>query len=344
MNTKNFKTTKTQTSDSVMPSKVRDMIGEVRNKLGDNPFPENTYPKYGIEARTLTLNGKETGRQMITYKNEFMNVASTRYHVTPNEELFETAKQVCKKLGLEAELPNHRNYHRNGNQSWYKIADFGDCLISSGNAQKNKGAGGQMIATFLSKNEVDVTGTGDNVRTGVSVIGSIDGTSSTKIVATDDRSFCANRFLHLGNAIVSSEAINETATNIKKVSEEDGWKFSGKWYHTRKVENYELEDVIKIAGKRAEDIIQKYQDLKNLKVTKSLCDGIISKLGKNLAKELDYIDIDKKSNIVSIDENTNQWSALNQITEKMWHGNFTKNMGRVVQKYREVDEIFQLVV
>ena len=62
-------------------------------------------------------------------------------------------------------------------------------------------------------------------------------------------------------------------------------------------------------------------------------------VNEKLAKELSYIDIEKKSDKITVD-NIDQWSALNEITEKLTHGDIAKNMAVVLRKYSQLDNIF----
>ena len=306
-------------------------------RIGQQPYPQNTKAEHDLVATKILHNDKLTGRQMISYHGNYISNFSERYIVLANEDLYNTAETICNKLGLEAVLPNHSKYGKNDGQSWYKVADFGKAILSKGVGQKGDGA--YMLATFLGKKEVDVTGNGDFVRAGVTIKGSIDGTSATHIIPTDNRKQCMNTNLHLGtNYNVENEPIRQLNAEIKKDVAELA-TLKGTWYHTRKVETQDLAQVVKLGSERADQIVQKYQDLKNLKVTKQMGADIVFKLGKKLAKELSYIDIEKKSDKITVGD-INQWSALNEITEKLTHGDIARNMAVVLRKYSQLDNIF----
>ena len=306
-------------------------------RIGQEPYPQNTKAAYDLVATKILHNDKPTGRQMISYKGNYISNFSERYIVLANEDLFNTADTICRKLDLEPVLPNHSKYGKNDGQSWYKVAPFGNAILSNGVGQKGDGA--YMLATFLGKKEVDVTGNGDFVRAGVTIKGSIDGSSATQVIPTDNRNQCMNTNLHLGtNYNVENEPIRKLNAQIHKDVAELA-TLRGIWYHTRKVETKDLAEIVSLGVDRANQIVQEYQNLKNLKVTKQMGADIVYKLGKKLAKELSYIDIEKKSDKITVD-NIDQWSALNEITEKLTHGDIAKNMAVVLRRYSQLDNIF----
>ena len=271
------------------------------------------------------MNGKPTNKQAISYKGNFINTFGLNYTVVAHEDLYRVASKAADKLGLISQPTRPDN-----KQKWWREADFGSAELSE--------TGGQMIATFLDEGKgVDVTGEGDWVKAGVTIRGSIDGSSSTKIIPSTERKFCFNRMYHLVNVgEVENEAIRSLNAEIQK-DEEDLQLMKLRWNHSK---SFNLEDFgasFESAIEKSRRLLEKYQDFKNQKVTQAMAFEIHESLGKRFAKKLDWLQVEKDEvKILDIDK----WKAFNDITQKLTHGDIAKSMDSIMWRYREVDRIF----
>ena len=291
----------------------------------DTKYPQNTKSQYDLVSRRLVMNGKPTNKQAISYDGQFINTFGLNYTIVAHEDLYRVASKAATKLGLEVQ-----STRPDKKQRWWRTADFGNAELSE--------TGGQMIATFLDEgNGVDVTGEGDWVRAGVTIKGSIDGSSSTKIIPSTERKFCFNRMYHLVNVgEVENVAIRSMNAEIQK-DEADLQLMKLRWNHTK---NFKLADFgasFESAMEKSRNLLRKYQDFKNHKVTQAMAFDIHESLGKRFAKQLDWLEVEKDN--VKI-ENIDKWKAFNDITQKLTHGDITKSMGSILWKYQQVDRIF----
>jgi hypothetical protein len=291
----------------------------------DTKYPQNTKSKYDLVSRRLVMNGRPTNKQAISYKGNFINTFGLNYTIVAHEDLYRVASKAAGKLGLTSE---HTKPDKK--QKWWREADFGNAELSE--------TGGQMIATFLDEGTgVDVTGEGDWVRAGVTIKGSIDGSSSTKIIPSTERKFCFNRMYHLVNVgEVENEAIRSLNAEIQK-DEADLELMKLRWNHSKSFNLQDFAASFESAITKSRELLEKYQDFKNHKVTQAMAFDIHESLGKRFAKELDWLEVDGDD--VKI-ENIDKWKAFNDITQKLTHGNVTKSMQSIMWKYREVDRIF----
>ena len=293
--------------------------------ITDIPYPANTKSKYDLISRRLVMNDLPTNKQAIIYKGKFINTFSLNYTVVAHEDLYSVAEKLASNIGLTAQ-----NTKADKKQRWWKQADFGTAELSE--------TGGQMIATFLDDNDgVDVTGDGDWVRAGVTIKGSIDGSSSTKVIPSTERKFCFNRMYHLAGAgEVENEAIRSLNAEIQK-DEQDLILMKSRWNHTKSFKIEDFAESIKNCMTYSRAILEKYQDFKNHKVTQAMAFDIHESLGKRFAKQLDWLEVNKEEVKV---ENIDKWKAFNDITQKLTHGDFTKSMDSILWRYKEVDRIF----
>ena len=288
-------------------------------------FPQNTKTQYDLISQRLVMNGKPTKEQVISYKGNFIGAFTTNYTVVAHEDLYKVASNIASKLGLTAQTTKATKKQR-----WWHKADFGEAELSETN--------GQMIATFLDEgNGVDVTGEGDWVRAGVTIKGSIDGTSATKVMPSTERKFCFNRMYHLASfGEIENETIRGLNATIQK-DEEDLNLMKLRWNHTKSFRIEDFADSIENAMAKSRRLLEKYQDFKNHKVTQAMAFDIHESLGKRFAKKLDWLEIEEDEvKILDIDK----WKAFNDITEKLTHGDLTKSMSGILRRYKEVDRIF----
>ena len=291
----------------------------------DTKYPQNTKSKYDLVSRRLVMNGKPINRQAVSYQGNFINTFGLNYTIVAHEDLYKVASRAAGKLGLTAEQTRP-----DSKQRWWREAGFGNAELSE--------TGGQMLATFLDEGTgVDVTGDGDWVRAGVTIRGSIDGSSSTKIIPSTERKFCFNRMYHLVNVgEVENEAIRSLNAEIQK-DEEDLELMKLRWNHSK---SFNLEDFgasFESAIEKSRRLLEKYQDFKNQKVTQAMAFEIHESLGKRFAQKLDWLQVEKDEvKILDIDK----WKAFNDITQKLTHGDIAKSMDSIMWRYREVDRIF----
>ena len=291
----------------------------------DTKYPQNTKSKYDLVSRRLVMNGRPTNKQAISYKGNFINTFGLNYTIVAHEDLYRVASKAAGKLGLTSE-----HTRPDKKQKWWREADFGNAELSE--------TGGQMIATFLDEGTgVDVTGEGDWVRAGVTVKGSIDGSSSTKIIPSTERKFCFNRMYHLVNVgEVENEAIRNLNAEIQK-DEADLQLMKLRWNHSKSFDLQDFAESFETAMIKSRELLEKYQEFKNHKVTQAMAFDIHESLGKRFADKLDWLEV--KGDEVKI-ENIDKWKAFNDITQKLTHGNISKSMQSVMWKYRQVDRIF----
>ena len=142
---------------------------------------------------------------------------------------------------------------------------------------------------------------------------------------------------HLAGAgEVQNEAIRSLNAEIQK-DEADLQIMKRRWNHSK---NFKIEDFaesITNCMTYSRQLLEKYQDFKNHKVTHTMAVDIHESLGKRFAKNLDWLEVKKDE--VKI-ENIDKWKAFNDITQKLTHGDFTKSMGGILRRYKEVDRIF----
>ena len=306
-------------------------------KLDGIPNPENTIEKHGLISTTITHNGIPTDKQAITYKGNFIQVFSKGYKPVAHEDIYAAAKEVGEKLDITPQLTkvNHGRLER---QRWYKPADFGEAELSTPN-------GGQMIATFLDNDKgVDVTGEGDFVRAGVTIIGSIDGSKATKIIPSTERGFCFNRMYHLKNVgEISNESLVDLDKNIQQ-GEAQLQKMKVRWNHSKNFQIADFKTALEECLNFSKNLITQYQDFKNEKVTQAMALELNEALGKRFMEEISWVE--SKKDEVKLVESVDKWQAFNDITRRLTHDDISKSMDSILQRYKKVDNIFleQMVI
>ena len=300
-------------------------------KLDGIPNLENTIEKHGLISTTITHNGIPTDKQAITYKGNFIQVFSKGYKPVAHEDIYAAAKEVGEKLDITPQLTkvNHGRLER---QRWYKPADFGEAELSTPN-------GGQMIATFLDNNKgVDVTGEGDFVRAGVTIIGSIDGSKATKIIPSTERGFCFNRMYHLANVgEISNESLVDLDKNIQQ-GEAQLQKMKVRWNHSKNFQIADFKTALEECLNFSKNLITQYQDFKNEKVTQAMALELNEALGKRFMEEISWVE--SKKDEVKLVESVDKWQAFNDITRRLTHDDISKSMDSILQRYKKVDNIF----
>ena len=300
-------------------------------KLDGIPNPENTIEKHGLISTTITHNGIPTDKQAITYKGNFIQVFSKGYKPVAHEDIYAAAKEVGEKLGITPQLTRKYAGIRQGHR-WYKTADFGAAELSTPN-------GGQMLATFLDNNKgVDVTGEGDFVRAGVTIIGSIDGSKATKIIPSTERGFCFNRMYHLANVgEISNESLVDLDKNIQQ-GEAQLQKMKVRWNHSKNFQIADFKTALEECLNFSKNLITQYQDFKNEKVTQAMALELNEALGKRFMEEISWVE--SKKDEVKLVESVDKWQAFNDITRRLTHDDISKSMDSILQRYKKVDNIF----
>jgi len=279
--------------------------------------PLHSFPDVDLKTERLWLDGKDTHTQVIQYKGKFVTSLSDSYIPLPNEYVLEALDGVVKEFGLVPLTQIPKAFSANN----YK------------HIMQNP-LGSQILAIYVKPDEVDVTGQGDKMFMGTVVKHSIDGRWALSMSTMSFRHICANLMLHIkrSSALSLFGGVQENPELTSNTNLTSLYK-----RHTSEIDLENLKLSFNQVFEDGQKVIQKYREMVKQRITKKIAQDVLSKLPKAVTKELPWAEFTPDGQL-KFDEQTTQWKAFNDITEKLTHE--TTNFKSVLLNYQRVDTIF----
>ena len=152
-------------------------------KVSDKQFipdPKNTFKRHNILTEKLIVNGVDTKMVLIQdTANKGSWLASRRYRVMPHPLIMKIVKTVGDELGINL-TPIEQPAMKFG----YKTLEDGSVIAKDGR---------YMLASFTANRDVEVK-SGDKIKTGFTVVNTMDTSTSLHIVPFTLRMVCMNQF------------------------------------------------------------------------------------------------------------------------------------------------------
>jgi len=311
----------------------------------------NTYPKYNLQSYNIYDHGQDTGDQIIRYDNKHIKTLRQSYNVVPHEELLGLVKVVADEAGLDniqAGLPTPHHL----NQAWGTKAKFGDAMISRD--------GKYMSATFTS-NEVNIGDMSGNhkIYGGVTILSSIDGSSSIRVMPMTLRTFCMNIMQHvMAEYGINQGPLGEVQHQINKLKKMTGEHFDhgrsiknlpegfnvasakARFYHRQNLDMDVIAESIKMALETAQSMLAEYEKLQELMLEQKMALELVATLPSAAIKSAQFLDVDKDGKVKILDSNITLYEVMNHFTNYLTFNSNSKSMRSVYRKYGEVDKIF----
>jgi len=310
----------------------------------------NTYNQYDLQSFNIFDNGQNTGDQIIRYNNQHIKTLRQSYNVVPHEELLGLVKVVADEMGLDNIQSSTKVTNPNA-QMWGHKAKFGDATISRD--------GKYMAASFIS-DEVKI---GDvdknhNIFGGVTVLSSIDGTSSIRVMPLTLRTFCMNIMNHVMAEFGMKEGLlGESQHQLNKLKRMTGEHFDhgrsiknlqegvntaaakARFYHRQNLDMDIIAESIKMALEHSQKMLGEYQKLQDLMLEQKMAMELVATLPAAAIKSAQFLHVEKDE-VKIVNPNITLYEVMNHFTQYLTYYSNSKSMRAVYRKYGEVDKIF----
>jgi len=237
--------------------------------------PDLTWKQYGLTENPILINGRETGYKAVLRDGQLVTIVSNAYQLFPNEEALKIADEAAKRAGLEP----------------FNVSS-GAGIRREGHAIYNLGRT-RMHAIYTPRgaaHRID----GEEVKVGVDVQNSIDGSTSFGCGVFTYRFIC-------GNGVILGY---QKLFGIRRI-------------HTKGLTAAinDLKNRMILVMEQAQDIVGAYQRMAQRRVTEELIERIKkSRLSKKVLP--DYLTAEEPT--IQVDHLT-EWQLYNDITEAIWH-------------------------
>ncbi len=213
--------------------------------------PDDTWSQYNLAEVPLLLNGEQTKYKAILQAGQIAQIATTQYHVLPNEEAVKIADATAEQMGL---VPFDEF-----TGSWFQRLD--DHVIVDGF---------KVHALYALNEPYKVNG--DEMHIGVGVHNSIDGTTSFGAGVFTFRNACRNMVLAGSKGYHQDFDQRKTLEYVYK-------------RHTAAIDPVvgQLSHIICSIMDRAVDIIESYKKMAKKKADEKYLDDLQSKAPKEQA-------------------------------------------------------------
>ena len=294
------------------------------------------FPEYGIKTENVFFNSVPTKYQAITKHGEFVTFMTKSYYVMPNGQIKKTVEEMLPRIGASAFVPKNSKY------GWHESGDKDGAIYN--NALET-----QMTLSYLFPEKFDITGAGDFVETGFSVINSEDGTYGLTISPFVLRNSCDNRMFHLahesivgyqsGKTVQKNQLLAQGQQNVKLARDElQTLKLSRR--HSKSLDLDYIVDVIKNIKTFSNKVIDRYQEMYQLKVNQATAEKLAKEMPKRVLDDCRWIDIAKNTGKVTLKDVT-EWDAFNDITKSLTYGKSV--LSATLATYKQLDRIMVTV-
>jgi hypothetical protein len=292
-----------------------------------------SWPEYKIETKKFLVNKKDTGLQAIYKNGNFVKMLTQKYEVLPNEDVFKITDDIAKKVTLNGQsaLPLDTQSHE-----WYHAPKEGHIITNPEETQ--------AIGMYVFPKGFDVDG--KEIKIGFAAKNSIDGKWAFSASVLSFRTICQNMMMHIGRSSfmgIGSGQLHgvESTKDMKDLGEREVIALSVTSKRHTKLLTEGNNELVKSSIQGVIDsglkVVEQYRNLAKLRMNQKMADTIAKYMPRNITKELDWIDLDDKTNI-KFDAKTTQWNAFNDITEKLTHE--STNFRRTLRSMQIIDRTF----
>ena len=291
---------------------------EASQKKGKAEFtsgqPNEIWSRYNLAEVPLQLNGLETKYKAILQGGEIAQIATTQYHVLPNEEAVNIADATAEQMGL---VP-----FTEFTGSWFQRME--SHVVKDGF---------KVHALYALNEPYKVNG--DEMHIGVGVHNSIDGTTSFGAGVFTFRNACRNMVLAGSKGYHQDFDQRKTLEYVYK-------------RHTAAIDPVvgQLSHIISGIMDRAVDIIESYKKMAKKKADDKYLDDLQTRLLRSRlpAKVYpSYLQADPmKAPTLNAKPDT-VWDVYNDITANIWHNDAT-NMRIKIFQFDHLHKVIPLQV
>lgn len=294
------------------------------------------FPEYGIKTENVFFNNIPTKYQAITKHGKFVTIMTKSYYVMPNGQIKKTMENILPKVGAKPYVPANTKY------GWHESGDK-DGAIYNSSLQT------QMTLSYLFPEKFDITGAGDFVETGFSVINSEDGTFGLTVSPFVLRNSCDNRMFHLahekivgyetGKTVQRNDLLVQGQQNVTLARAElDTLSLSRR--HSKSLNLDYIVDVVANIKTFSQKVIDRYQQMYQLKVNQATAEALAKAMPKRVLDDCKWIDVAAKTGKVTVKDVT-QWDAFNDITKSLTYGKSV--LSATLSTYKQLDRILVTV-
>jgi len=301
----------------------------------------NTYNQYNLQSHNIYDKGINTNDQIIRYNGKHIRTLKQTYKVVPHEDLIKLVRVATDEMGLKnVQNPKlmfgsiqGRGFQQ---QRWGQSAKFGDAIISPD--------GKYISASFVSEEvKIGDVNNSHNIFGGVTIMGSIDGTTAIRVMPLTLRTFCFNIMNHVLAEVGIKNLLGEATHQLNKLqkmdSVQENRKIQARFYHSQKLEMVDVVDSIKAAISKSQEILGEYKKLQDLMLKQKMALALVEKMPAASIKSADFLEL-TKDGVVITNPNISLYEVMNHFTNFLTFHSMTKSMKSVFRKYGEVDSIF----
>ena len=298
--------------------------------------PREEWTEYGLKTENVFFNNVPTKFQAITKHGEFVTFMTKSYFPMPNGQVKSTVEGLLEKVNAEAFIPANSKY------GWHESGDKDGAIYN--NALET-----QMSLSYLFPEKFDITGSGDTVKTGFSVINAEDGTYGLTISPFVLRNSCDNRMFHLahesivgyqsGKTVQRNQLLAQGQENVK-LARDELKTLSLSRRHSKQLDLDYIVDVISNIKTFSDKVINRYKEMYQLKVNQATAEALAKAMPKRVLEDCNWLDIAKNTGKVTLKDVT-EWDAFNDITKSLTYGKSV--LSATLATYKKLDRIMVTV-
>jgi len=302
-----------------MSKSLKNLVSVADNQtteVANNATVENTtyghsvmdrYDEYGLTAERIHRNGEPTNFQMIVKNNVPVATFTKSYKVIPNELVSDIVNELGEKFNLVkgTELGSEAGVMGGLPDTLYGYKDGVEVGITK-----------ILVAPEPVNLNAGIRGAdADNIRYGLAVGNSIDGSQALKAFGFSFRQLCSNmsyQFARGASMQVSTEdQITRVGANSKAVIA------SSSFVHRRSLKMEDFTQTVSNVLDYSKTFFEQLQKMRQQKIVKSDAQKI-AKLPKTVWDKLDWMTVDKLGNVQLRKEPT-KYQAWNDLTDILTH-------------------------
>ena len=267
----------------------------------------DSYPKYDLTAERIVRNGTPTNFQMIVKNNVAVASFTKSYKVVPNELVSDIVDELAERHNMVrgSELGSEAGV----------MGGLPDTLTGFKNGVETAITKILVCPEPINLNAGVIGADADNIRYGIGVGNSIDGTQSLKAFGFSFRQLCSNmsfQFTHGASMKVKTEA---EITGVKSLGK--ATIASTAFVHRRSLDIDEFSKSVTGVLNHSTLFFKKLQELRKQKIQKAEAQAI-AKMPKTVWDKFDWMAVDKLGNVQLRREPT-KYEAWNDLTNVLTH-------------------------
>ena len=233
---------------------------------------DTTWLNYGLTQESIKYNGEPTGQKMIVRDGEYLAMVSDRYYLFPHQEALKAADAAAKMVGLEQFVMDTPGVTNRGHVSYDDKEKRMKAFYGIDGMQK-----------------ID----GDNVKVGIQIYNSIDGSRGFGAGLFTYRSICGNGVIYGKKDLIS--IMHKHTLGLDAIVKG-------------------LQSTMLKIMEKAHGIVDEYRRMTQEHITVEM----VNKLNKATFIPKSVLPDSLKVPAAEL-EDLSQWNVYNDITEAIWH-------------------------